>query len=63
MATKKSNTDAKEAEVNFRYGLGIMKQNGDTAGLARAKKANPALYADWEKRQARIEANKKSGKK
>ena len=56
---KGSNIDEAEAKVNFMYGLGVMKQNGDKEGLAKAKKANPALYADWEKRQARI---KKSGK-
>lgn len=61
MATKKmSKIDEAEAKVNFMYGLGVMKQNGDKEGLARAKKANPALYADWEKRQAGI---KKTGKK
>jgi hypothetical protein len=63
MATSKKSTskiNEDEAKVNFRYGLSIMKQNGDTAGLAKAKKANPALYADWEKRQAGI---KKTGKK
>jgi len=56
---KGSNIDEAEAKTNFMYGLGVMKQNGDKEGLAKAKKANPALYADWEKRQARI---KKSGK-
>ncbi len=62
MATtkKSSKIDDAEAKVNFRYSLAIMQQNGDTAGLARAKKANPALYADWEKRQA---GAKKTGKK
>lgn len=62
MATSKktSKINEDEAKVNFRYGLSIMKQNGDTAGLAKAKKANPALYADWERRQAGI---KKTGKK
>ena len=64
MATKTTKKTSKinedEAKVNFRYGLSIMKQNGDTEGLAKAKKANPALYADWEKRQAGI---KKTGKK
>ncbi len=62
MATKKlSKIDEAEAKVNFRYSLGVMQQKGDTAGLARAKKANPALYADWEKRQAKIK--KPNGKK
>ena len=51
-STKKmSKIDEAEAKVNFRYGLSIMQQNGDKEGPARAKKANPALYADWEKRQ------------
>ena len=56
MATKKSNIDSAEAKVNFRYSLGIMQQNGDKAGLAKAKKEQPA---DWEKRMA----GKKTGKK
>ena len=62
MATTKkvSKIDEAEARTNFMYGLGVMKQNGDTDGLAKAKKANPALYAEWEKRQAGI---KKNGKK
>lgn len=60
MATKKmSKIDEAEAKVNFKYGLSIMQQNGDKAGLERAKKANPALYAEWEKKQA----GKKTGKK
>ncbi len=70
MATKKTHKTQKtdgmsamdkgEALVNFRYSLGIMKQNGDRAGLAKAKKDHPTEYADWEKRQAGI---KKNGKK
>lgn len=63
MATTKKNSskiDEAEARTNFMYGLGVMKQNGDKEGLARAKKANPALYADWEKRQVGM---KKNGKK
>ena len=60
MATKKmSKIDEAEAKVNFRASLGIMKQNGDTAGLAKAKKQNPAAYAEWEKKQA----GKKTGRK
>ena len=57
MAAKK-NIDEAESKVNFMYGLGVMKQNGDKEGLAKAKKANPALYAEWERR----EAARKSGK-
>lgn len=53
MAAKKNpKIDDAEAEVNFRYSLGIMRQNGDTAGLAKAKRENPKLYADWEQRNA-----------
>lgn len=63
MATKKSNINSAEAKVNFRYSLGIMQQNGDKAGLAKAKKEHPAEYADWEKRQAKIDKAKKTGKK
>lgn len=59
MATKKSSINNAEAKVNFRYSLGIMQQNGDKAGLAKAKKEHPAEYADWEKRQA----GRKTGKK
>ena len=39
-----SKIDRGEDLVNFRYGLAIMKQNGDKAGLAKAKKEHPA---DW----------------
>lgn len=60
MATKKSNINSAEAKVNFRYSLGIMQQNGDKAGLAKAKKEHPAEYADWEKRMS---SAKKTGKK
>ena len=61
MATKKgSKIDNAETKVNFRYSLGIMQQNGDKAGLAKAKKEHPAEYADWEKRQA---AAKRSSRK
>lgn len=61
MATKKKNSiDDGESLVNFRYGLAIMQQNGDKAGLAKAKKDHPAEYADWERRMA---AAKKGGKK
>lgn len=66
MATAKKSSksiDDAEAKVNFRYSLGIMKQTGDKAGLAKAKKEHPAEYADWEKRQAKIDAAKKTGKK
>lgn len=72
MATKKgSKIDDAEAQVNFRYSLGIMQQNGDKAGLAKAKKENPALYADWEKRTGAAKKSapvaktpaKKTGKK
>lgn len=59
-AKKKTSIDEAEAKVNFRYSLGIMQQNGDKAGLAKAKKDHPREYADWEKRQA---AAKKGGKK
>ena len=60
MATKKNTKiDSAEAKVNFRYSLGIMQQNGDKAGLAKAKKENPAAYADWEKRQAARKTGKK----
>ena len=52
-----SKIDRGEDLVNFRYGLAVMKQNGDKAGLAKAKKDHPAEYADWEKRTA------KAGKK
>lgn len=55
MANKKmSKIDEEEAKINFRYSLGIMAQNGDKAGLAKAKKNHPDLYADWEKRQKKI---------
>ena len=68
MATKKgTKIDDAEAQVNFRYSLGIMRQNGDKAGLAKAKKEHPAEYADWEKRAAFIKKSaspaKKTGKK
>ena len=72
MATKKvSKIDDAEAKVNFRYSLGIMQQTGDKAGLAKAKKENPELYADWEKRNAGAKKSapaakapaKKAGKK
>lgn len=66
MATKKnSKIDSAEAKVNFRYSLGVMQQNGDKAGLAKAKKEHPAEYADWEKRQAGMKKApaKKTGKK
>ncbi len=63
---KKTNIDSGEAKVNFRYSLAIMQQNGDKAGLAKAKKEHPAEYADWEKRTASAKKNapaKKTGKK
>lgn len=62
MATTKKNSkiNSDEAKVNFRYSMAIMQQNGDKAGLAKAKKENPALFADWEKRQGGV---KKTGKK
>lgn len=61
MATKNKNSiDDGESLVNFRYGLAIMQQNGDKAGLAKAKKDHPAEYADWERR---MNAAKKGGKK
>lgn len=57
MATKKTSEkiDDAETKVNYRDSLGIMKQDGDSAGLAKAEKEHPAEYADWEKRQAAIE--------
>lgn len=57
MATKKTseNIDDAETKVNYRYSLGIMKQDGDSAGLAKAEKEHPTEYADWERRQAAIE--------
>ncbi len=67
MAATKKNTkiDSAEARVNFRYSLGIMQQNGDKAGLAKAKKEHPAEYADWERRVngAKKAPAKKTGKK
>lgn len=63
MATTKKNSkiNSDEAKVNFRYSMAIMQQNGDKAGLAKAKKENPALFADWEKRQSGVKKN--TGKK
>lgn len=43
-----SKIDEAEAKVNFRMGLDIMKDSGDKAGLAKAKKEHPDLYAAWE---------------
>ena len=57
MATIKTSESIDDAEtkVNYRYSLGIMQQNGDNAGLAKAEKEHPTEYADWERRQAAIE--------
>lgn len=55
---KTSKIDDAEAKVNFRYSLGVMKQTGDKEGLAKAKKDHPAEYAEWEKRQAKINSGK-----
>ena len=66
MATTKkkiSKIDEGEARINFFYSCGSLKQSGDTARLAQIKKAYPAEYAEWEKRQARLEKALQSRKK
>jgi hypothetical protein len=65
MATKKTNKqsmDEAENRINYMYGLGAMQQNGDRAGLAKEKKKNPELYAEWEKRHANAQNAKSSAK-
>lgn len=63
MATEKiSNIDEAEAQINFRYSLSIMLQNDDKAGLAKAKKNHPELYADWEKRNAAMKKSETAAK-
>ena len=46
---------------DFFCSLAIMRQLGETDRLAKIKGDYPVEYADWERRQAKIDAEKAKG--
>lgn len=57
MATKKKFIkidEEAEAKINFMYAMEAYARGGNKAGLAKAKKEYPEIYAEWEKKHKAI---------